>query len=98
MPFRGNSSRSILSLNIRIFGNFCSKDLSKLPSIYVRPVVLKDATGEKRESNYYYECPVFMNKARQVCPATLPLSSGISPDNWIMAGTAIILDPGTISY
>ena len=76
---------------------FCSKDLSKLPSIYVRPVVLKDATGEEiRESNNVYECPVFMNRARQVSPATLPLSSSISPDKWIMAGTAIILDPGTI--
>ena len=42
----------------------------------------------------FYECPVFMNRARQVCAFTLPLATEGSTNRCIRAGVALILDPG----
>ena len=42
-------------------------------------------------------CPVFMNMARQVCTFHLPMTAGdTAADMWTLAGTAIILDRGTV--
>ena len=55
-----------------------------------------NATVGSNDQLVYY-CPVFMNKARQVCTAYLPLPIGNVPSmNWTMSGTAILLDPGKV--
>ena len=43
-----------------------------------------------------YTCPVFMNRSRQNCAFTLELSCPDPVEKWIMAGTALILDPGRL--
>ena len=63
-----------------------------MPSLYVRPV-LTSALGEQGKK---FDCPAYMNRARQVCPLHLPLSTNQSTEKWVMAGTAIILDPGKL--
>lgn len=54
--------------------------------------------GEKEYERTVYDCPVFMNRARQVCAFVLPLSTEGSPDRWTRAGTAVILDSGQFYY
>ncbi len=41
-----------------------------------------------------YTCPVFMNRSRQICAFTLELSCPAPMEDWILAGAALILDPG----
>lgn len=60
-----------------------------MPKVYIRPEI-KNENSDKGK----FQCPVFMNKARQVCPFMLALNSNDPPMNWISAGTALILDPG----
>ena len=74
-----------------------------MPSVYIRPVLRSDvkntasATGAADDANSMetFECPVFINKARQFCALSLPLNSRDPTSKWIMAGAGIILDPGT---
>ena len=87
-----------ISFSIFLINN-CRKDLCKLPSVYVRPVELNNETKNKAgEDDCVYQCPVFLNRARQVSPIAIPLNSTEKPDKWILAGTALILDPGKISF
>ncbi len=44
------------------------------------------------------ECPVFMNRSRQVCVFKLKLKCPEPAEKWAMAGVALILDPGKIEY
>ena len=41
-----------------------------------------------------YTCPVFMNRSRQICAFTLELACPAPMADWILAGAALILDPG----
>ena len=76
-----------------------SVDLARLPSVYVRPVLSKDKPEkEEGEPQYEYQCPLFINKARQVCALMVGLNSDVPEFQWIMAGTSIILDPGLLSF
>ena len=78
-----------------------------MPYAYVRPVVKaqdqepnedKPITDEDQGSSSEfdkYHCPLFMNKARQVCSIHLPLNCTKGEvEKWQVAGTAVILDPG----
>ena len=69
--------------------------------MYVRPVLKSSLAGglvedgrRQEEMETKYECPMFMNKARQVCLLTLPLNTRQPSEMWLNAGVAIILDPG----
>ena len=74
-----------------------------MPSVYIRPVLMSDvkntasagAAADDANSMETFECPVFINKARQFCALSLPLNSRDPASKWIMAGAGIILDPGT---
>lgn len=75
--------------------NFISShDCNMMPSLYVRPVVTSTDSEQDTKQDEKFNCPVFINRARQVCPFHLPFNSGQPADKWTMAGTALILDPG----
>lgn len=62
------------------------------------PVESNDQTSSEQANNEQKPdkvlVPVFMNKARQVQPFSLPLNSSEPGQHWTAAGTALILDPG----
>ena len=66
-----------------------------MPSVYIYPVLVSEQP-QPPEGYYLYDCPVYMNKARQTSVLSLPLPSREKPHTWIMAGTAIVLDPGML--
>ncbi|XP_006816780.1 uncharacterized protein LOC100369618 [Saccoglossus kowalevskii] len=71
-------------------------EMNLMPSVYVRPV-LKSSMAESQQSEEgasLYECPVYINKARQVTAFTLHLKCPYPVEQWTLAGTAILLDPG----
>ncbi|XP_022099208.1 dynein beta chain, ciliary-like [Acanthaster planci] len=49
---------------------------------------------ETEPASLKYSCPVFMNRSRQVAAFTLELPCPAPTDDWIMAGAALVLDPG----
>ena len=51
----------------------------------------------QRQRTEIVECPVFMNRSRQVCVFTLKLKCPEPAEKWAMAGVALILDPGKIA-
>ncbi|XP_078672103.1 uncharacterized protein LOC144911712 isoform X1 [Branchiostoma floridae x Branchiostoma belcheri] len=73
--------------------------LTPLPVVYVKPVLTSEMSGpggDGGEDITLYNCPVFMNKARQVCSLTLPLRCPSPTENFIMSGAAVILDAGCL--
>ncbi|CAH1797693.1 unnamed protein product [Owenia fusiformis] len=80
--------------------------LFDMPRLYIRPVVIEtrdESQDEEKDQNKdteaeeqmeKYQCPVFMNKARQVCVCALPIPTAEPQSRWINSGTALILDTG----
>ena len=74
--------------------------MNPMPSVYVRPVHVSTmrpkSAGDDPSANIpqKYDCPGYMNKGRQVCSFTLLLNSSCDVQDWVLAGTALILDPG----
>ncbi|XP_033103095.1 dynein heavy chain 9, axonemal-like [Anneissia japonica] len=70
--------------------------LSLMPSVYIYPVVRGTSEHTDAEDNEYwlYDCPVFMNQSRQFCAFTLKLRCPVPLEQWVMAGTALLLDQG----
>lgn len=74
--------------------------ISQLPDLFVSTVIREDEeeplSDERNEAEKteIYHCPVFMNRARQCCSVTLPIKCSHTAEHWILAGVAIVLDPG----
>ncbi|XP_071959570.1 uncharacterized protein [Antedon mediterranea] len=68
--------------------------LSPMPSVYIHPMLKGEQTDNEEEGYGIYDCPVFMNKSRQLCTFTLNLRCPEPVEQWILAGTGLLLDPG----
>ncbi|XP_064650622.1 uncharacterized protein LOC135502065 isoform X3 [Lineus longissimus] len=68
-------------------------DVTTLPLIHVKAIT-KTKNSSSQDDLQKYNCPVFMNKARQVCSLVLPLSSNLPTSTWVRSGAALIIDPG----
>lgn len=89
-------------MNIQIYF-ISSHDCNLMPSVYVRPVIKSQMSTDKEQTDgpqqqepdaAKFDCPVFINRARQVCPLHLSLTSNQPKEKWVLAGTAVILDAG----
>ncbi|KAJ7392745.1 hypothetical protein OS493_010400 [Desmophyllum pertusum] len=74
----------------------------QLPDLFVSAVIPDEEEPGPEERNEtddleVYRCPVFMNRARQCCSFTLPIKCSQTAEHWILAGVAIVLDPGNSS-
>ncbi|KAK6172547.1 hypothetical protein SNE40_016179 [Patella caerulea] len=77
--------------------------LSEVPCIYLRPVAKSDEVdddehardfGGEGEDSRMYQCPVYINKSRQMLVGKFPLNCSPSSDRWVQSRTALVLDPG----
>ena len=70
-----------------------STPLSKMPDVFVKAVY----TGDKdKENKNIYNCPLYRNRSRQYSPFKLPLQCSARPDELVLKGVALIIDPGEI--
>ena len=71
-----------------------SKNISEMPSVYVRAELQSVVQEEDDEVAPKLNCPVFINRSRQVCAFQLPLNCAGEVERWRLHSLGIILDIG----
>ena len=84
--------------NIKILLVICRKNICEMPSVYVRAELRSVLMTERGDSSTTLDCPVFINRARQVCAFHLPLNCGEAVERWQLHFLGIILDIGKIFF